>query len=135
MAEDPDIKRFIQAVKLEADKDEDFVLDRVKKTYPTLWNLLESRYKNFNELCEMALKKSEWYERMRDFMREADKQTAHLKMKESPDNRAKRMAFIASFKAKELYDKFMWRYSYDELLKLAKETQKEEQIGDGSVLL
>jgi hypothetical protein len=135
MAEDSDIKRFIEAIKTEADKQEDFVLERVEENYPTLWNLMQSRYDNFEDLCTKALKKSSIYGKMEELVKRVDYQQRDLMIRETLKRRGERMATIASWTDKELYDKFCWRYGRDDIKKIAVETADKEKIVESDKVL
>ena len=134
---DNDIKRFVAMVRKEADKDEDFVAARVKKT--PLWKLLCSRYDNMEELLETALKKSTWYERMRGMLAKQRRQDVNMYSRSEPvDEQAKNLVMKTSygtlFSKDEHYafEKFMWRYGSDEAIKIAKEVVIEYPA-DGSL--
>lgn len=122
MSMDRDIERFIELVKRESAKDEDFVEERVRKT--VLFKLLESRYDNVDELMEMALKKSSWFERMRDALDYEWRRAINSRAYDEDNKRSsERLLAYMSFGSpyKEVYEKFMWRYGRDEMLKLALE--------------
>jgi len=115
---DDDVKRFIALVKQEADKDEDFVEDRVKNS--TLYKLLESKYDNINDIMKLALKKSEWIERLREEFADIDYTRRDVVVAEKARD-AERLMFVAAWKNKPVYDKCMWRYGKEEVLKVAGE--------------
>ena len=134
MADDSDIRRFIQAVKTEADKEEDFVLARVEETYPTLWNLMKTRYANFDELCAKALRTSTLYGKMEELVKKIDAHDKHIAMKETIQRRANRIATIISWSHKEFYDKFVFRYSRDDIEKLIKDLADPKRIATAEEL-
>jgi hypothetical protein len=109
-------------VKTEANKDEDFAEDRIKKT--TIYKLLEARYDNIDELMKMAMEKASWMERMRSAMEYEWKRniTQHV-YNEPVDKLCERLIYYVSFGSnyKPVYDKCMFRYGREKLLKLAKE--------------
>lgn len=117
-----DIERFIELVKTEANKEEDFVEDRIKKT--VLYKLLEARYDNVDELMKMALKKANWFEQLRDAMEYEWKKAVNQRVyNESLESKAERLVFYIETGSpyKNVITKCKWRYGIDEITKLAKE--------------
>lgn len=116
------IRRFMDLVKRESDKDEDFVAKRVRDT--PLYKLLEAQYDNVEQLLDVALKKSQWFERMRDAMDNEWKRNINVRVYNEPtDKLAERLVYYMSFQTvyKEVYDKCMFRYGRPKLEELAKE--------------
>lgn len=121
-----DIERFIELVKTEANKEEDFVEERIKKT--TLYKLLEARYNNVDELMQMALKKANWFERLRDAMEFEWKRAVNQRVyNESDEDKSERLIFYIEFDScyKDIVNKCKWRYGRDKMLKLAEEIIKK----------
>jgi hypothetical protein len=123
---DDDVRRFIAFVKKESDKEEDFVMDRVRGT--TIYKLLETKYSNMDEICELALRKSTLYERMRDILtRERKTMVNVISCFDPSDAQATNIVYRAGMISSWdpgghlAYERFMWRYGADEALKLATE--------------
>jgi len=109
-------------VRIESDKDEDFVAKRMRET--PLYKLLEARYDNVEQLLEIALAKSRWIERMRDAMDNEWKRNINERVyNESTEKMAERLVYYMSFHTvyKEVYNKCMFRYGRPKLEELAKE--------------
>jgi len=129
---DDDIKRFIELVKQESDKDEDFVMERVKAN--PLYQKLAEKYENINEVAELALKKSSWYERMRTAMAKVEKDQKFLTVMDRDGRRPWQYKFVLMTTEKDLYDKFMFRYSDEEFVKLANETYSQWRDENGKYI-
>lgn len=117
-----DIERFVAMVKAEADKEEDFVEERVKKT--TLYKLLEARYDNVDELLRLALEKSNWLARLRSAMEYERKRSINERVYNEPkEKQSERLLYYLSIGSnyKEIYERCMFRYGRPKLMEIARE--------------
>lgn len=114
-----DIKRFIAQVKREADKDEDFVLDRVRLL--PLYKKLSEEYENIDELVAEAAKRGGVYEQARKYMLDMERERRGLKVLANEAD-ADRLIWIVKMFRPGIYKRFTWRHGKESMDELALET-------------
>jgi hypothetical protein len=124
-----DIKRFIAQVKREADKDEDFVMERVRLL--PLYKKLAEEYDNVDDLAEEAARRAGVYEKVRRFMFDAERGRSHL-ITTADDKDADRIVWIVQVSRPGLYSKFAWRHGKDEMKKLARTVLSKTRDAHGT---
>jgi len=127
---DENVKRLVNLIKQEASKDELFSMEKIKSE--KLYKILAEQYDNIDDVCAMALKKSTLYEHMRSTLDDLRKsylmEQRYRVINEPEDKQMRYLMFIMSFKYLDLSQKFRFRYSLEEMQKLALESVKKYPV-------